>query len=107
MKKVILPVIKKVFPTATLDEIIGSQPMTGESHSFKFRVVDGDEPPPKEGTKRHVFSRGWEVYYGNEWIPESVWMKIKISGMVGIIRIEQSVKCPPHSTFSITCMHLH
>lgn len=79
VSQVILPVIKHVSPFLASD-VLDTQPMQGYSeHSFSFKVIDKPKPP-KEGDLRHCFGRGWQRFYGTEWVDEALWLKLKIKG---------------------------
>jgi len=65
-----------------LSAIIDAQPMTGPTpsqYSFKFKA-ESEVKPPREGDLRHVFGRGWQRFYGAEWVDEALWLKLKIRG---------------------------
>lgn len=80
--KIIIPVIKHV-SNVDLKAVLSCQPMTGgESYSVPF-TFSPVEPmiEPKEGDRRHSIVFGWQVFYGDDWIPERAYLKIKIAGM--------------------------
>lgn len=36
----------------------------------------------KQGERKHCILRGWLRYYGDEWVPEAVWLfKIRLRGL--------------------------
>lgn len=85
MYPVFLPLIKKLDPVNIADLICDVQQMTDSTADvFKLTMVKprltSTERKVKEGDRRHVANRGWQVYYGSQWIPEAVWWKVKIAG---------------------------
>jgi hypothetical protein len=78
-----IPIIRRVLPQNIASEILSVQSMTDASADiFKFRTVTQfDEDPPLEGTQLHKFGQGWFRRYNGEWIPDSVWWKLKIKGL--------------------------
>jgi len=79
MLNVIIPIIKRPL-SVDIGSIIRAQPMTETDYSFSF-VIDNVPKPSKEGDIKHVFSKGWQRFYGGEWIDEALWLKIKICGL--------------------------
>lgn len=85
MDKIILPFIKRVLPTVDVNAIMSAQPMTeGPSYAMPYRIVDMALEPvvePTQGDRRHSSVFGWQVFYGEDWIPERAYLKIKIAGL--------------------------
>ena len=79
---ILIPMIRRLIPDTFIYDLCSVQPMTGDvGDIFGIRVVPEHGENAIEGHRRHVFGRGWQVYYGTEWIPEDVWIKIKIKGL--------------------------
>lgn len=36
---------------------------------------------PHQGERMHCIVRGWLRYYGTQWVPELVWLRIKMRGL--------------------------
>lgn len=76
-----LPMIRQVLPTLVAQDIVGVQPMVdGAGEVFKLRhCIDIKESV--QGGRRHSFTCGWQRYYGTQWIPEHLWINLKIRGL--------------------------
>lgn len=93
MAPILIPVIRQITPEILAEEICSVQPMSESAGSiyglkasqFSMKIetdVIQFKNPPKQGDTRHVFGRGWERYYGTEWISTETWLwKIKIHGL--------------------------
>lgn len=78
----IIPIIRRMAPAVLAEQLVSVQPMTGAGGIFELRhVTQQSLPEPLQGNRRHSFLKGWQRYYGNQWIAESVWIKIKIKGL--------------------------
>lgn len=84
-RKILLPMIRRVMPTVIAHDLMNVQPMTGEvGKIFTLKAVTHEqiEELAKEGATRHVFGRGWERFYGGEWISDDLYWKLKIKGVI-------------------------
>lgn len=84
-RNIMIPMIRRIIPTTIAHDIVSAQPMTGDEgkvYQLKYRYGDpATEVAPVEGARRHVFGQGYEVYYGNEWIAQETYLKIKRAGL--------------------------
>ena len=80
MKNITMPIIKRLCPDTLAHDILSVQSMTAETgHALKVLTTPG--PAPKEGDVMHSLLEGWMRFYGDEWIHESAWIKIKQGGL--------------------------
>lgn len=73
-------VTRKRFADSIINDIATVQPMSkevGEALSFLMTFKSRE---PIQGERFHDISRGFLRYYGDQYIPEYLWIKIKISG---------------------------
>jgi hypothetical protein len=80
-----LPLIKNLDPKTLAAELCSVQPMTQETGDALKCIIktaaEVEAEEPAQGAERHVFCKGWEIYYGTEWIDYDVWAKIKRAGL--------------------------
>ena len=84
MAPILIPVIRQITPEILAEEICSVQPMTNAGKIFDLKAprfsmrietdVIQSKKPPQQGDTRHVFGRGWECYYGTEWISTETWL---------------------------------
>ena len=82
MDKILIPIIRQKLSASLVADLVGVQPMTDAGiFTLKFREAKGEPMQPYQGQWCHDFIRGYLRYYGTEWIPERVWIKLKIKGL--------------------------
>jgi hypothetical protein len=78
--RILIPVIRDAMPQLLAQELAGVQPMTGAGEIFTLKKVTQKERQPHQGEWMHDFIRGHLRYYGSQWIPQQLWIKIKLKG---------------------------
>ncbi len=79
-----LPIIKKPMPRLLADDILSVSPQVDYAVQQGFSLKYYSEANPNQhnqGDSIHDFARGWIRYYGSEFIPNELYLKLKIKGL--------------------------
>ena len=69
---------RNMSPSLLAEEITSVQPIADNSYSDLCAAAAArDIYAPEQGDRRHDFALGWQRYYDNEWIDESLWNDLK------------------------------
>lgn len=79
---VMISMVRKIAPLLLAEDITGVQPMKGDLLNNVLNVkVSSKEHNPVQGELIHDLMQGCLRYYGTEYIPVSLWTKIKLTGL--------------------------
>jgi hypothetical protein len=91
MNEILIPMIRKIIPGEIAKLLTSVQPMAGIADLYSLAPPMSEDPPeyyprqgeyhPKQGDKRHAANRGWQRYYGDEWVDDRVWWRIRVKGL--------------------------
>lgn len=79
--KILIPIIRREMPKLFAHEMASTQPVNISGKVLKAIWEQTSNRKYKQGELVHDFAKGWLRYYGTEFIPLDLWLKIKIKGL--------------------------
>jgi len=76
-----IDMIRKTVPAMIAGSIMSVQPMQDDliTNIMKMKIMKHREP--EQGERIHSFIYGFQRYYGTEWIPELLWIDLRVKGL--------------------------
>lgn len=77
-----LNLVRRAIPAMLAEELVSVQPLSGNIISDVLKWTKSTEQPVyKQGELIHDFALGWLRYYGTDFIPQDLWIRLKIKGL--------------------------